>query len=48
LTKVDIEIFIFITNNYNSDQIQVDVSTLPAGLYFVKVNGSEVRKFVKE
>ena len=32
----------------NSTQVQVDISTLPSGLYFVKVNGTEVRKFVKE
>ena len=29
-------------------QVGVDVSTFPAGVYFVKVNGSVVRKFVKE
>ena len=23
-------------------------STLPAGIYFVKINGAEVKKFVKE
>ena len=28
--------------------IRVDVSGWPSGVYFVKVNGSEVRKFVKE
>jgi hypothetical protein len=36
------------SNNYNSEQVQVDVSDLPTGLYFVKVNGSEMRKFMKE
>lgn len=36
------------TNNYHSETIQVDVSTLPPGVYFVKINGTEVRKFVKE
>jgi len=36
------------TQNYTTPQIQIDVSTLPPGLYFVKVNGTEVRKFVKE
>ena len=35
-------------NQYNSTQIQVDVADLPAGVYFVKVNGSEVRKFLKQ
>jgi len=33
---------------HNSPQVQIDVSSLPTGLYIVKVNGSEVRKFVKE
>jgi hypothetical protein len=36
------------TNNYNSPQVQIDISSLPTGLYFIKVNGSEMRKFVKE
>ena len=31
-----------------AEVISIDVSGLPAGLYFVKVNGSEVRKFLKE
>ena len=35
-------------NRYNSTRVQLDVSGLPAGVYFVKVNGTEVRKFVKE
>jgi len=34
--------------NTNTDKIQIDVSAFPAGMYFVKVNGSEVRKFIKE
>jgi len=29
-------------------QITADVSPLPPGIYFIKVNGSEARKFVKE
>ena len=32
----------------NSQAQQVDISALPAGVYFVRVNGSDVRKFVKE
>ena len=28
--------------------LQVDVSGIPPGIYFVKINGTEVRKFVKE
>ncbi len=32
----------------NSEKVQVDVCTLPTGVYFVKINGSEVRRFVKE
>jgi len=37
-----------LTQLYNSKQVQVDVAGLPSGVYFVKVNGNEVRKFVKE
>jgi hypothetical protein len=36
------------THYYTSPQVQIEVSTLPSGLYFVKINGSEVRRFVKE
>ncbi len=36
------------TNNYNSSQVHVDVSSLPPGMYLVRINGSEVRKFVKQ
>jgi Peptidase C10 family/Secretion system C-terminal sorting domain/Spi protease inhibitor len=36
------------TYQYDKEQVQVDVSGLPAGVYLVKVNDSEVRKFVKE
>jgi len=32
----------------NSPTVQVDVADLPAGMYLVKVNGSEVKKFIKE
>ena len=32
----------------NSTEAQIDVSRLPSGLYFVKINGVEVRKFLKE
>ncbi len=32
----------------NTQQVEVDVSGFPAGVYFVKINGSEVRRFVKE
>jgi len=37
-------------NNYdcNSRIVQVDVSHLPPGVYFVKINDSAVRKFIKE
>jgi hypothetical protein len=36
------------TNQYNTDVVQVDVKDLPAGIYFVRINGTEVRKFVKQ
>jgi hypothetical protein len=36
------------THACNSAKIQVDISDMAAGVYFVKINGTEVRKFVKE
>ena len=36
------------THEYSSEKVQVDVSALPAGVYFVKINGTGVRKFIKE
>ncbi len=35
------------TNKYNSPLVQVDVARLPAGIYFININDSEVQKFVK-
>jgi len=36
------------THNYNTEQVQIDIADLPQGVYFVKVNGVDVKKFVKE
>lgn len=36
------------THGYNSEMVRVNVSDLPSGVYFVKVNGTEVKKFLKE
>jgi len=36
------------THVYNKESVQVNVARLPGGIYFVKINGSEVRRFVKE
>jgi hypothetical protein len=36
------------THKYESDKVQVDVADFPPGIYFVRINGTEVRKFVKQ
>ncbi len=36
------------SQRHDTKEAQIDVSTLPAGVYFVKVNGMDVRKFVKQ
>jgi hypothetical protein len=36
------------TSNNSAAQAVIDVSSLPAGIYLIKVNGTEVRRFVKE
>jgi len=38
----------YIPTAIRTTQAEVDVSTLPAGVYLVRVNGTEVRTFVKE
>ncbi len=36
------------SNYYHSEEVQVDVSRLPVGMYIVRINGIEVRKFIKQ
>jgi len=48
ITIINLEGQTTFTHNYNSEQVNVNVSAFPSGIYFVKVNGIEVRKFVKE
>ena len=36
------------SQQYNSQQVHIDCSSLPKGMYLVRINGSEVRKFVKQ
>jgi type IX secretion system substrate protein len=36
------------THVYAAKQVQIDVADFPKGIYLVRVNGTEVRKFVKE
>ena len=35
-------------HSYNSKEVHINIAALPTGVYFVKINGTEVRKFVKE
>ena len=36
------------TYHFITNHVQINVADLPAGIYFVRINGTEVRKFVKE
>jgi trimeric autotransporter adhesin len=36
------------THEYNTEKVQIDVADIPKGMYLIRINGSEVRKFVKE
>jgi hypothetical protein len=36
------------SNFYHSEQVQVDVAALPAGMYLLRINGTEIRKFIKQ
>jgi hypothetical protein len=37
-----------LTHEYDAEKVHVDVAGLPGGVYFVKINGSEAARFVKE
>ena len=39
---------IYTQQQTTAQQQTIDVSTFPTGIYFIKINGTEVRKFVKE
>ena len=36
------------SHDYGTRHVHIDISSLPIGVYAVKINGAEVRKFVKE
>jgi hypothetical protein len=36
------------SRHYNDEQVQVDLSQLPSGVYTAKINGTQIKKFVKE
>lgn len=36
------------TQECNTNIIQIDITSLPSGLYFIKINGTEVRKVLKQ
>ena len=39
---------ILYNHTFKADKIEIDVSDFPASVYFIKINGIEVRKFVKQ
>lgn len=36
------------SQQYKSEHAQIDVANLPPGVYFIRINGSEVRRFIKQ
>ncbi len=36
------------SNSYHNEEVQVVVADLPEGMYLIKINGTEVKKFVKQ
>ncbi len=36
------------TQKFNSKLVQIDIADLSTGVYFIRINGTEVRRFVKE
>ena len=37
-----------LSGSYNANNVQIDVSALPGGMYFIKVNNRETSRFLKE
>jgi len=35
-------------NRYNANKVQIDIAELPAGTYVFRINGSGVRKFIRQ
>ena len=35
-------------HEYNKEPVEIDVAELQSGVYLIKINGTEVRKFVKQ
>ncbi len=48
VTIVNVIGWAIIRNPYNKKQVQIDISDLPTGLYFIRANGIYTGKFVKE
>jgi trimeric autotransporter adhesin len=36
------------THKYDTEKIQIDIADLPTGVYFIRVDSNEVRRFVKQ
>lgn len=36
------------THKYNTEKVEIEVANLPKGIYFIKINNTEVRKFAKQ
>ncbi len=36
------------SNDYNAEKVGINIAALPAGIYFIRINGTEVKRFVKE
>ncbi len=36
------------SQGYHLKQVEIDISTIPTGIYLIRINGTEVRRFVKE
>ncbi len=51
ITKIDISNLVgqrVYIQGYNSDRVDLDVSNFPPGVYFIKINETEIRRFIKE
>ncbi len=48
VTVINIDGKVMLNGNYSSEVVKLDVAALSAGIYFITINGTETREFIKQ